>query len=82
VAPGPGRNSEIFHLQAAASQKVDHVTVAKVELHRLIIWPFQPMHLEVRPQQPVARSVVALPRFHEMLVPGGALWDYRFTSLV
>ena len=44
---------EIFHLQAAASQQADHVAVAEVELHRLIIWPFEPVHPEVRPQQPL-----------------------------
>src|ERR1700735_3298660 len=31
---------EVCDLQAAAPQQPDHVAVAEVKLHRLIIWPF------------------------------------------
>src|ERR1017187_2230917 len=48
--PGP-ELEEILDFQAAAAEQPDHVAVAKVEFHRLIIWPFKPVHAEVRPQQ-------------------------------
>ncbi len=40
---------QILHLQAAAAQQPDHVAVTEVEHRRLIIWPFEPVHAEVRP---------------------------------
>src|SRR5258706_16301008 len=51
-----GRGSDldqILDLEAAAAQQPDHVAVAEVELHRLVVGPFEAMHAEVRPQQPL-----------------------------
>jgi hypothetical protein len=70
LAPGPFKRDErvpgggaqlrpelnqVLHLQAAVAQQPDHVPVAEMELHRLIIiWPFKSVHAEVRLQQPLA----------------------------
>jgi DNA-binding PadR family transcriptional regulator len=50
--------NEVFHLQAATPQQADHVAVAEVELHRLIIGPFEPVHAEVGPQQPLGGRLI------------------------
>jgi hypothetical protein len=42
---------EVLYLQAAPPQQADHVAVAEMELHRLIIGPFEPVHAEVGPPQ-------------------------------
>src|SRR5208282_6779623 len=49
---------EILHLQSAAAEHPDHVAVAEVELHRLIIWPVKPVHAEVGPQQPLGGRLI------------------------
>jgi hypothetical protein len=50
--------NEVLHFQAASTQQADHVAVAEVKLHRLIIWPFEPVHTEVRPQQPLGSQLI------------------------
>ena len=42
----------VFSLGPDDAKQPDHVAVAKVEFHRLIIWPFKPVHAKVGPQQP------------------------------
>src|SRR5215472_7889646 len=44
---------QILHLHAAPAQEPYQVAVAEMELHRVVIWPFEPVHAEIGAQQPV-----------------------------
>jgi hypothetical protein len=50
---------EILDFQAAAAEQPDHVAVAEVEFHRLIIWPFKPVHAEVGAGLPLHSSTAS-----------------------
>src|SRR6516225_11802980 len=49
---------EILDFQAAVAQQPDHLAVAQVELHRLVARPFEPVHAEVGPHQPLGGGPV------------------------
>src|SRR5271170_7958003 len=68
---GSGRRpdlDQVLYLEAAAAQQPDHVAVAEVELHRLVVWPFEAVHAEVGPQQLLGGGQVSLvgDREHEL----------------
>src|SRR5436190_1840002 len=51
---------EVLDLKPAAAEQPDHVAVAEVELDRVVVGPFEPVHAEVRPEQPVRGGQVVL----------------------
>src|ERR1700728_5017504 len=64
----PGRGpqfQQVLDLEAAAAKQPDHVAVAEVELHRVVVRTFDSVHTEVRPQQLVGRWGIVLVRARE-----------------
>ena len=51
---------EVLDLQAAAAQQPDHVAVAEVELHGVVVRPFKAVHAEEGPQQPLGGDQAVL----------------------
>src|SRR5215471_16105339 len=62
---GAGRGphlDQVLDVETAPAQQPDHVAVTEVKLYRLVVRPFEAVHAEERPQQPLGGGLAVLVR--------------------